>query len=62
MRNAVILISILLLAVAGMLWLGQTPKHLSVAELESLGLIALPEPLELTSPLLFDQSGNPFDV
>jgi len=62
MRNAVILISILLLAVAGMLWLGQTPKHLSVAELESLGLVALPEPLELTDPLLFDQSGNPFDV
>ena len=62
MRNAVTLISILLLAVAGMLWLGQTPKHLSVAELESLGLIALPEPLELTDPLLLDQSGNPFDV
>ena len=62
MRNAVTLISILLLAVAGMLWLGQTPRHLSVAELESLGLVALPEPFEISDPVLFDQAGHPFNI
>ena len=62
MRNALLLISILSLSVAGLLWLGQVPKESGVAELHSLGVIAIPEPRELSDHALFDQSGNRFDV
>lgn len=62
MRNAAALISIFLLAVAGMLWLDQTPRQLDMSELKSLGLFRLPEPLQITDPALFDEVGDPFDV
>ena len=62
MRNAVALGCIFLLAVAGMLWLDQTPKQLGMSELKSLGLFTLPEPREITDSLLLDEAGNPFDV
>ena len=62
MRNALLLISILSLSVAGLLWLGQVPKESGVAELHSLGVIAIPEPRELSDHALFDQSGNRFDL
>ena len=62
MRNALLLISILSLSVAGLLWLGQVPKERGVAELHSLGVVAMPEPRELSDHALFDQSGNRFDA
>ena len=61
-RDAVVLISILSLSVAGLLWLGQVPKESGVAELHSLGVVAIPEPRELGDHALVDQSGNRFDV
>ena len=62
MRNAAILASIFLLAVTALLWLGQTPKQLDIAELKSIGLVTLPEPRAITDPQLMDQDGHPFGI